>query len=482
MGLNGSSAKTLDDVYGNVPPAEFLDGLADVTRSIVNKQPPAGLPIYGIPWLSIRERMNQNGKAPEEAFHEFITTDFDLPIASALSELVFLQKNEILAWQAKMAAQAGKRAKTTDYIHAIHNLGYALRLNLATDEIEVNGVQITDTLRHEILGRLYDAGFKLERVATYAMAMEAWKNKYHPIRKYLSSIAWDGGKHIETLTLHFQDERDVIGTFLRRWMIGACARAFEKTQNRVLVLDGPQGIGKSKFAQWICAMPGYFYEGPILTDDKDSLVRALNKWIWEISELGNTTRKADREALKAFLSMEEVSVRKAYARFERHGIALVNFIGTVNNEVGILSDPTGSRRFMIAHVQKIDWRSYIKLDVNQCWAEAMAAYLDGEDWNLNEQERKIAGEINEEYEIDDPVEAALYKYFKIDPSNTNFWTSTLNIEEHLQMKDMKFSNPKAASMAIGSACKRIGLRRTKRTISSGRLWGYEGIEIVPFGP
>jgi len=474
MGLNGASAKTLSDAYGNIAPGEFLDGLADITRSIVNGQTPTGLPIYGSPWLPIRVSICQNGKPPEEAFFDFVKQNFDTATANALNELVFLQKNEILAWQQKMSIQAGKRAKTADYIHAIHNLGYSLRLNQATDEVEVNGEQITDTMRNEMLGKLYDTGFKLERVAGYALSTEAWRNKYHPIRKYLTGLVWDGNKNIERLAEYFQDEKDVFGIFLRRWMIGACARAFQKTQNRVFVLDGPQGVGKSRFARWLCAVSGYYFEGPILTDDKDSLVRVLNKWIWEISEFGNTTRKADREALKAFISTEEVSVRKAYARYERKGTALVNFIGTVNNEVGILSDSTGSRRFMIAKLSKINW-NYKDLDLNQIWAEAMDAYLDGETWNLNEDERKIAGEINEEYEIDDPVETALRKYFYIDINNLKWWMSTLDIGEKLIDKEIKFGNPKATSMAIGTACKRLGLTRTRKNL----IWGYSGITTNP---
>ncbi len=476
MGLSAAFANELENHYANVPETDFMQGLEDISRSVLDQKPPAGLPAYGEPWLTIRGAICANGKPPLDAFHEYVSTTFSTTMANAIQELVLLRKNEISAWRQRSQSQAGKKAKTSDYIHAIHTLGYSLAYNQCLDEVEINSELITDTTRSEILGKLYDTGFRLERVAGYAMAMEAWNNKYHPIRKYLTALEYDNEKHIERLAGYFTDEKDVFGIFLRRWLIGCCARAFEKTQNRVFVLDGPQRIGKSIFANWICPVTGYFMEGPIITEDKDSLVRLLNKFIWEVSEFGNTTRKADREALKAFITTQEVSVRKAYARYERRGPALANFIGTVNNEAGILNDPTGNRRFMIAKIKKIDW-NYTRLDKNGIWSEAMNAYLSGESWNLVADESQIAGEINDEYEIDDPVAQALEKHCLIDPKNTAWWTSTLDIMERLQEKGLKLGgSPKANSTTIGSACRKLGLQRAQ----NNRKWGYLGIRPGPF--
>ena len=97
-----------------------------------------------------------------------------------------------------------------------------------------------------------------------------------------------------------------------------------------LVLDGPQGIGKSFLVRWLCPKERYYIEGGINTEDKDSLIRLASKWIWEVGELQATTRKADREALKDFISRRDVTVRPAYGRYDIVKPALASFIVTIN--------------------------------------------------------------------------------------------------------------------------------------------------------
>ena len=134
-------------------------------------------------------------------------------------------------------------------------------------------------------------------------------------------------------------------------------------------------------------MPAFFVEGPINTDDKDCHVRLMGKWIWEVSELGSTVRRADREALKFFISQQTVTIRKPYGRLDTVKPAMASLLGTVNNESGILADPTGNRRFLVCKVESIDWE-YAKLSPAQVWAEAYQLYQDGEPWQLTPEEIK----------------------------------------------------------------------------------------------
>ena len=57
-------------------------------------------------------------------------------------------------------------------------------------------------------------------------------------------------------------------------------------------------------------MAEYYHEGAINPEDKDCRIRLMSTWIWTVSELGATTRKNDREALKSFLTLETVRDRK----------------------------------------------------------------------------------------------------------------------------------------------------------------------------
>ena len=75
-----------------------------------------------------------------------------------------------------------------------------------------------------------------------AYTAHAWSNRYHPIRDYLMDLKYDGQDHIGHFASYFTDEHNVFGKWIRRWLVGACARVMAGEQNRVLVIDGIQGL------------------------------------------------------------------------------------------------------------------------------------------------------------------------------------------------------------------------------------------------
>lgn len=251
-------------------------------------------------------------------------------------------------------------------------------------------------------------------------------------------------------------------------------------QNPMLVLDGGQGIGKSYFVRWLASgLPDYFVEAPIDPHNKDDFIRLVGTWIWEVAELGSTARRTDRESLKNFISTQKVVVRKAYGRYDIRKPSLASFIGTVNNESGLLSDPTGSRRFLICKIEDVDW-SYSNIDVNQLWAQAMSLYAEGETNLLTEDEKARAATINEEYEMDDPIAGMLDKYFEIDLSNNDWWMPSTDVLEILVEKGLT-GNSRGNAMQLSVAATRLGLPKLKRLNPNGRLVnGYRGLHFINY--
>lgn len=308
-------------------------------------------------------------------------------------------------------------------------LGYTFRLNLCNDNIEVNGHGLSDIVMAEIRMRLRDIGLaKKLAAAEDAYVAEAKKNSYHPVLDYLNALKWDNADHISALASHLYSSDPPIvyhdGTavplhyvYLYRWLIGAVAKAHTGAQNAMMVWDGGQGIGKSTLASWLgSGLPSYCIEGPINVQDKDSNVRLISKWIWEVSELDATTRKADQSALKSFITTERVTVRKAYGRNDMTKPALASLIGTVNNTSGFLADESGSRRFMITKLDRID-RRYRDIDVNQVWAQAAALYQAGEQWQLIGEEAAAQRTHNERYEVTSVLDDWIDKYFVFDTTS-----------------------------------------------------------------
>jgi predicted P-loop ATPase len=377
---------------------------------------------------------------------------------------------------AKAAPRKSTRKKITSsyLINYLAEQGYAFRLNLCDDTVEVCGERISDVSRALMRCRLRDAGLgKYLAAADDAVIASAASQPYHPVLDYLRSLTWDQQPHISQLAAHFADTNGVMGLYLRKWLIGAVARAYTGVQNAVLVLDGAQGLGKSRFVRWLCPLPKLFVDAYINPDDKDCALLAVRSWIWEVSELGATTRRADVEALKGFLSREVFTVRAPYGRFEIVKPGLASFIGTVNNAFGVFSDSTGSRRYWATTLTAIDWAYVRNVVLSQVWAEAHAAYLSGESWALSPEEAHQAHGINESFAVPDPVEDLLRKYYQLDPEKEDKWLSSADILITLQDHGLG-SNARANAMHLSATLKRLGHRK-KLGGAKGKINGYVGI-------
>ena len=351
-----------------------------------------------------------------------------------------------------------RRITSDDLIDFLRSNGFDFRLNLCDDSIEVNQERITDVHTAKMRCLLRDAGLgKYLAAADDALVAYAASHAYHPVRQYLDGLVWDGFQHIGQLAGHVRDVHGVFGLFLRSWLIGAVNRAMTGGQNAVFVLDGLQGVGKSQLARWLCPLPGFFVDGPVNPDDKDTSLMAMRTWVWELSELGATVRRADVESLKSFLSRETFTVRPPFGHFEIKKPGLASFIGTVNESAGIFSDPTGSRRFWATTVTAIDWVYARRVDVNQVWAEAVHAYRQGESWVLTPEDAKNASAINEGFAVPDAVELLLRKWFVLGAADDN-WLSTADILTTLQDNGLG-QNARANAMHLAATMKKLGLRK-----------------------
>jgi len=228
---------------------------------------------------------------------------------------------------------------------------------------------------------------------------------FHPVKDYLSALEWDGVPRIEALATEamHQAEGSVEPLLLRKWLISCVARAMRPGSkvDTVLVLVGPQGLGKSTFFRLL--MPGeseWFTDTTIDIRNKDSYMVMRRVWVLEWAELDAIRRARDANAVKAFITSQEDVFRPPYEKGIRQ-IKRSNVIVGTTNDYEFLSDDTGNRRFWPIHVVKID-RNWIANNRDQIWAEAKHAWLNNEIWWLSPEE---------EAEVD----AARQRFHRIDP-------------------------------------------------------------------
>jgi len=208
---------------------------------------------------------------------------------------------------------ASKNPLPSEYMEAVHTLGYHFTMNDMNSRIYVNGELLSDGLQAYLWCILLEHHFPHnENIFVSAFKHEAYSNLFHPIRDYLNSLRWDGKDYIAELCSHFKDKDGVFELYLRKWLVGSVNKILKHNptvlENPMLVLDGWQGEGKSFFVRWLCSpLPQFFKSSPINPDDKDMVIDSVSYWIWEADELGSTFRRADREALKAlFLDHKQI--------------------------------------------------------------------------------------------------------------------------------------------------------------------------------
>ncbi len=368
-----------------------------------------------------------------------------------------------------------KYPKTEDYLNGFKSLAFSFRLNELDNTIEVNQKPIDDVVRDIVLNKMRDIGLDKVGWVERAISYGASQNKYHPIKEFFNTLKWDKKDHITHFIDNFLEETTGFGAIaLRRWMVGAVAKVFEQGQNFMMVWDGPQGVGKSVLARWLCPLPEYFIEGAIRPDDKDSMLRAINNLVWEVGELQATTRKSDKEALKDFVSKKVITVRRSYATYDMVKPACASFIGTINEDgAGFLTDPTGSRRFVIINIRKIRWDYADYVDINDLWAQAVALYKKGEQWGLTPEEKSRQKLINEKYQMDSPVAMFFAEHYTIDP-NSDKYETVADIMDVLFVAGLK-GNQRANMHELSRLMKRMGAETYRPKINGKRPRAYKGV-------
>jgi hypothetical protein len=388
-----------------------------------------------------------------------------------------LQELEGLLRNMEQTDRTPNRILSGEYIEQLAKIGYEFKMLELDYTIEVNGEPLNDAIEAEIRTRLRDTGFDKVNVARDAYIAHAYQHRYHPIKDYLEAQTWDGQDHISALAKHFADKDQVFYPWLRKWLIGAVARVYQEgTFNRVLILAGEQDLGKSYFVRWLTSGVGskFYTDSGIDPENKDHLLRLMNTWVWEVGELNATTSKADRNALKSFLSREQVRERVPYGRNDIIRPALTSFIATANPDSGFLNDPTGNRRFASCELTFIAWEYATKINVNQVWAQAKHLFDSGEEWRYSGDEKDQVNTINARYEIENPVYSWLEEI--TETATDDIFTPTTKIIEQLRNRGVRGSD-KALAGDIASFMRRLGVERFTGRDDGKLARGWRGVQL-----
>ena len=251
-----------------------------------------------------------------------------------------------------------------------------------------------------------------------ALTSVANQRRFHPIEDYLQELPeWDGQERAEMLLVDYLGAENTIFNreAIVKVLLAAVARIYHPgiKFDYMLVLNGPQGIGKSTFFGRL--FKGFLSDSLTMLDmrDKTGSEKLQGYWALEVAEMAGM-RKADIECVKSFISRQEDIYRPAYGRVvEKHPRRCV-IVGSTNSSTGFLRDISGNRRFWpvrcIGGIKK-PW-TLTDEELDQIWAEIMVRYNQGESLLLSEAAESMAVKEQREAIEEDPRMAQVVEYLE----------------------------------------------------------------------
>jgi predicted P-loop ATPase len=219
-----------------------------------------------------------------------------------------------------------------------------------------------------------------------AIDLVAWQRRRHCVQDMLASYVWDDEPRIDRWLIDYlgavpseSQPLDYLLAAGRNTLLSLVARVAQPgcQVDTMLVLEGPQGIGKTTALR---ILGGDYYRVALESmTGKDFLQALRGAWLIEIAELSSTT-KADVDRIKVIVGTPKDPYRPTYGAFTNTYPRQCIFVGTTNRD-DYLMDETGGRRFFPVRVGQIQLAA-LAADREQLLAEAHVRMSGGEPWHL----------------------------------------------------------------------------------------------------
>ena len=241
-------------------------------------------------------------------------------------------------------------------------------------------------------------------------------SNYHPFQDYLEHLPlWDGQDRVTELALRVSDNPVWINGF-HRWMLGMTAQWLSmesQCANAVapLLVSTEQGRCKSTFCSRLLpeALQGFYIDKFDITsvsgcEQKLSLFGLIN-----MDEFDRYSERS-QATLKNLMQLRKLTFRKSHRSYYSRLPRIASFIGT-SNQKELLTDSTGSRRFLCVEVKKkIDCTPP---DYAQLYAQLKTELLAGERFWFSAEEEKEIQENNRAFYKQSPAQEIFFRCFRL---------------------------------------------------------------------
>jgi hypothetical protein len=244
--------------------------------------------------------------------------------------------------------------------------------------------------------------------------------KANPVDDYLFDChkKWDGKTdHIAMLARCVPCQIPQWETWFKKWFVYMVAQWMLPSQeygNSVVpLLISPQGDGKTSFCRMILPkeLRWGFLENLDVSEKRSTLQAMHNFLLINLDEFNQISPKLQEGFLKNVIQLPSVKIKRPYGRHVEEFKRQASFIATTN-DTNVLSDPTGSRRFICVNLTAPIDTNY-KPNYEGLYGQAYDIVLHRQmDWWFSPEEVKEIMEHNRQYQVMPPAVQYFNEYYE----------------------------------------------------------------------
>ena len=275
--------------------------------------------------------------------------------------------------------------------------------------------RLDDHDENSIFRWLHHMGQLIPINTLHALLNSSFSPVFNPFKSYFQHLRkWDRKTdYIGQLAATVKTKDNKYWAFcFKKWFVAYAASLIDDDviNHTVIVFVGPQGVGKTSWLRLLLpkGLKEYFGIAALHTDNKDTAIQLAECALIVIDEFESLNRK-DLAILKEIVTRAEISVRRPYGHNSEILRRRASFAAAVNHDK-VLTDLTGSRRYLCVVVESIDYKHTVNID--RCMAQAYALYKSGFQFWFDKEQISVLTDRNEDFMAKSVVEELIMLWLR----------------------------------------------------------------------